>query len=244
MVSAWWTPTLSWLLGVGMLPLLSRTIQLIIGNGIKVTWVVAVNRVPPVEVMSGTLEKLDEMLGIWWTKMSIEWRKEMLLQQRDLSGLKGWSRANCTSAYALLAEYHDIFLLEPGELGCTGLEKHEIMVVDNEPFERRFWRIPPPMVKEVKAHLKEMLEVGAIHPSQSPRCNTIVLVRMKDGGLHFCIDFCRLNVRTKKSIIHCPTYKSPLKVLEGLGISLAWTQKQVFSRSPWTKQWNGTLPSW
>ena len=43
-----------------------------------------------------------------------------------------------------------------------------------------------------------MLEVGAIHPSQSPWYNVVVLVFKKDGGLHFCIDFCKLNARTKK----------------------------------------------
>ena len=37
---------------------------IIIGKDIKVTWVVVVNRVPPVEVMPGTLEMLDEMQGI------------------------------------------------------------------------------------------------------------------------------------------------------------------------------------
>ena len=35
-----------------------------IGKGIKITWVVAANRVPPVEGMPGTLEKLDEIQGI------------------------------------------------------------------------------------------------------------------------------------------------------------------------------------
>ena len=54
------------------------------------------------------------------------------------------------------------------------------------------------MVEEVRAHMKEMLEVGAIHPTQSPWCNAIVLVRKKDRGLCFCIDFCKLNARTKK----------------------------------------------
>ena len=43
-----------------------------------------------------------------------------------------------------------------------------------------------------------MLEVGAVCPSQSPWCNAVMLVRKKDGGLHFWIDFCKLNVRTKK----------------------------------------------
>ena len=37
---------------------------IIIGKGIKVAWVVAVNRVPLIEVMPGTLEKIDKMQGV------------------------------------------------------------------------------------------------------------------------------------------------------------------------------------
>ena len=136
--------------------------------------------------------------------MSIKCRKETLLQQLDLLGLEGWSGANCTSTHALLTEYHNIFSLEPEELGCTGLPKHEIRVVDDEAFKERFWRIPPPMVEEVRVHVKEIFEAGAIHPSQSPWCNAIMLVMKKYGGLHFCVDFCKLNARTKKDSYPLP----------------------------------------
>ena len=54
------------------------------------------------------------------------------------------------------------------------------------------------MVKEVRAHIKEMLAACAIHLSQSPWCYAVMLVRRKEGGLYFCIDFHKLNVRTKK----------------------------------------------
>ena len=54
------------------------------------------------------------------------------------------------------------------------------------------------MVEEVRNHLKEMLESGIIRPSQSAWCNAVVLVRKKDGGLHFCIDFHCLNACTKR----------------------------------------------
>ena len=66
------------------------------------------------------------------------------------------------------------------------------------PSRRGSERILPPMVDEVHAHMKEMLEVGAIYPSQSPWCNVVVLVCKKDKSLCFCIDFHKLNVRTKK----------------------------------------------
>ena len=54
------------------------------------------------------------------------------------------------------------------------------------------------MVDDVCAHMKGMLEVGVIHPSQSPWYNAVVLVCKKDGGLCFCIDFHKLNATTKK----------------------------------------------
>ena len=75
------------------------------------------------------------------------------------------------------------------ELGCIDLAKHETRVVQDDPFKERFQRIPPQIVDEVHAHMTDMLEVGTIHPSQSPWCNVVVLVCKKDGGLHFCIDF-------------------------------------------------------
>ena len=63
------------------------------------------------------------------------------------------------------------------------LAKHEIWVANDEPFNERFQRISPPMVEDMRAQVKEMLEVGTICPSQSPWCNTGVLVRKKDGVL-------------------------------------------------------------
>ena len=173
-------------------------ILITIAKGVYVTQVIAVNAVPPVEVSPRILEKLDEIQGIQQTRMLVEWRMEVLFQQLDLSGLGGWSDGNHAAAQALLAKYHGIFSLEPGELGCTDLSKHEIRVVDDELFKERIQRILPLMVDEVHAHMKEMIEEDAIWPSQSPWCNAVVLVCKKDGGLCFWINFCKLNARTKK----------------------------------------------
>ena len=95
--------------------------------------------------------------------------------------------------------------------------KHVIRVVDNEPFKERFLRIPPPMVEEVRAYMKEMLEAGAIHPNQSPWCNATMLVRKKDGGLHFCIDFHKLNVRTINDSYPLPHIQEAIKSFMGAG---------------------------
>ena len=80
-----------------------------ITKGIKVNQVVAANVVPQLEVAPGTLEKLNEIQGIQQVKMSVEQSKQLLFQQLDLSGLDRWPDRNQAAAWALFAEYHDIF---------------------------------------------------------------------------------------------------------------------------------------
>ena len=68
-----------------------------------------------------------------------------------------------------------------------------------------------------------MLESGAIWPSQSAWCNVIVLVRKKDRGLQFCIDFCHLNECMKKD-----SYPL-LRTQEVLGIFVPRPQIEVLA---------------
>ena len=115
----------------------------------------------------------------------------------------------------LLAKYDDIFSLKPTKLGCTVADKHEIKVTDDTPFKERFRRIPPLVVEEVQASLREMLELGVIWPSQSSWCNVVVLVRKKDGTLHFCVDYCQLNTQNKKDLYPLPRIQEALESLVG-----------------------------
>ena len=73
------------------------------------------------------------------------------------------------------------------------------------------------MVKEVRNHLREMLESSTIRPSQSTWCNAVVPVWKKDGSLHFCIDFCCLNACTKKDSYPLPRIQEALDSLVGTG---------------------------
>ena len=72
------------------------------------------------------------------------------------------------------------------------------------------------MVDEVHGHVKEMLEADTICPSQSPWCNAVVLVH-KDKGLSFCIDFCKLNARTKKDSYSLPQIQETIENLVEAG---------------------------
>ena len=102
-------------------------------------------------------------------------------------------------------------------MGHTKVTKHKIVLKDPDtpPFKERFHRIPPPQVDEVREHLKLMLDAGVVRPSNSPWCNTVVLVRKKDGSLHFCIDFRRLNALTVKDSHPLPHICETLESLAG-----------------------------
>ena len=102
-------------------------------------------------------------------------------------------------------------------MGHTNATKHKIFLKDPDtpPFKEHFCRIPPPQLDEVREHLKLMLDVGVIRPSNSPWCNAVVLVRKKDGLLHFCIDLRRLNSLTVKDSYPLPHICETLESLAG-----------------------------
>ena len=100
-------------------------------------------------------------------------------------------------------------------MGCTSAIEYKICIKNSEPFKERFWHIPLPLLEEVRTSLRDMLEAGAIRPSQSPRCNAVVLVRKKDSTLHFCVNFRCLNMQMKKDSYPLPCIQEALESMVG-----------------------------
>ena len=71
-------------------------------------------------------------------KLTIRQRHGKLFDELDLSGLDLWAPKLADKAHQLLAKYHDVFSLDPTELGCTHLTKHTIKVTDDTPFKEHF----------------------------------------------------------------------------------------------------------
>ena len=182
----------------------------ILNKGIVFAKVVATNEIPTLQLKPSMMEALDEIQGIKRPRMSIsKWRKK-LIQKLDLSGFKVWPSELAKAAKELLMEHHDIFALDGNELGCTSTIEHIISLIDLNPYKERFHKIPPPLLDEVQNTLKDMLDSGAFNPSQSPWCNVVVLIRKKDGSLHFCINFQRLNNHAKKDSFPLPQIQEAL----------------------------------
>ena len=195
-------------------------------KGVHVARVVSTSLVPPTEPsleMEAILVSEAER-----EPMSVAEQQEKLLEKLNLDGLSNWTPGNAAVAQDLVLAFHDIFALEGNELGCTIVVKHEICITDSEPFKEWFRHIPPPLLEEVYASLHDMLDTGAICHSQSLWCNTVVLVRKKDGLLHFCMDFCRLIVYTKDSF-------SLLWIQEALGrmVGAAYFSTMDFKSGFW-----------
>ena len=141
-----------------------------------------------------------------------------ILDLIDLSGLESWPEHLQKEAKEMLKRNAKVFSKTDMDIGRTNLVEHHIKLTDSVPFKEAYRRIPPQMYDEVKAHIQEMLNLGAIRPSNSPWASDIVLARKKYGRLRFCIDLRRLNNRTIKDAYSLPKIESILDSLIGAQI--------------------------
>ena len=71
-------------------------------------------------------------------RLTVRQRHGKLFNKLDLSGLDSWTLELANTACWLLAKYHDVFSLDPAELGCTHSTEHIIKVTDDTPFKEWF----------------------------------------------------------------------------------------------------------
>ena len=69
-------------------------------------------------------------------KLMVRQRHGKLFDELDLSGLDSWAPELADAACQLLVEYHEVFSLDPVELGCTHSTEHTIKVMDDTPFKK------------------------------------------------------------------------------------------------------------
>ena len=71
-------------------------------------------------------------------KLTVRQRCGKLFDELVLSSLDSWTPELVDAACWLLAEYHNVFSLDPAELGCTHSTEHIIKVTDDTPFKEWF----------------------------------------------------------------------------------------------------------
>ena len=199
----------------------SRLIHL--ASGRVVGRVIAANAVPDTTISPELEEKLAKEDGKEPVPLTTEQCQKLLMEVLTKNGSlgkldgPGWTKQTALKAKCLLMEFHNAFSLNENEMGCTDAAEHvmELLEGEDEPFKERFRQIAPHEVEEVRQHIQEMLDGRAIHPSQLPWCNAVVLVWKKDGTLRFCIDFRRLNAKTRKDSHPLPQGPEMMESLVG-----------------------------
>ena len=179
--------------------LTSKTIHLALGRCIA--RVAAANEVPEAVPWLELVEDLEEALPKEAPKLMIEEGQKLLMellrQDGGLEQLKEWPPELALKFERMLMEHHHIFSLDKNEIGCTDSAEHIIKLMDDKPFKKWFRRIAPPLLEEVRENLQDML------------------VCKKDGTLWFCIDFRRLNARTKKDSFPLPCMQETMESMVG-----------------------------
>ncbi|PIK37872.1 hypothetical protein BSL78_25295 [Apostichopus japonicus] len=72
---------------------------------------------------------------------------------------------------------------------------------------------PPCQFEEVQEHVRKLLAKGVIKPSTSPYASPVVLVRKTDGTLRLCVDYRKLNGKTRKDAYPLPRIQESLDAL-------------------------------
>ena len=114
-----------------------------------------------------------------------------------------------------LIEFEDVFSKTDTDIGCFDLINHSIDTGDARPIKQRMRRTPLGFEQEEWKHLTSMLNCGVIQPSMSEWASPPVLVRKKDGGVRWCIDYRALNNVTKKDVFPLPLIEECIDTLSG-----------------------------
>ena len=127
--------------------------------------VIPANKVPLVVHLTRTIKET-----------AIKTPKGWVLEALDLQGQKEWPESEQKQARELLLKWEHPFAHNDLDLGKAALIKHKIRLTDQTPFKERYRCIPPHMYNDVRAHIQEMLDIGAICKLHSLWASAVVLV--------------------------------------------------------------------
>ena len=89
------------------------------------------------------------------------------------------------------------------------------LIPGTEPISIPPYRMAPAELRELKAHLEELLSKGFIQPSISPWAAPVLFVKKKDGSLRLCIDCKQLNRVTIRNQYPLPRINELFDQLQG-----------------------------
>ena len=127
----------------------------------------------------------------------------------------GLSEEQVKKIKQLLREECASFSKDENDIGCAPDLELNIKLSDSEPVKKTYSSIPPPLYREVKDYVFDLVNKGWIRKSSSPYSSPVVCVRKKDGSLRLCIDYRELNSKSVKERQPIPRIQDALNTLKG-----------------------------
>ena len=115
----------------------------------------------------------------------------------------------------MLENYYFVFATIDEDLGYTDKVQHEIHLTDDTPMTQPYTQIPPTQYSEVREHIGKLLKKGVIQESSTAYASPIVLVRKADGSLRRCVDYRKLNSKTRRDAFPLLGIDDSFDVLRG-----------------------------
>jgi len=119
----------------------------------------------------------------------------------------------------LLKYVHAFQEEERNDFKGTKVIENEIPIGDARPIGRPQYRTPFALRKEMQTQVENMLDKGAIRPSNSPWSAPAILVAKKSANgtpkYRFCVDFKALNSVTKIDTYPIPVFEEATASLHG-----------------------------
>lgn len=92
--------------------------------------------------------------------------------------------------HQILQEYSHV-LTE--KIGKANNYVHDILLSDQIPVKINPYPMSPPVAKELRKHIQELLDQNIIRPSNSPYSSPAFLIKKPNGGFRMCVDYRQLN---------------------------------------------------
>ena len=120
-----------------------------------------------------------------------------------------------SDACQVILDFPERFLTPGGKTGRSSWTEHEMDMQGNPPTKAGYHRLPLAKQNIVDTEVEKMLKDDIIEPSHSPWASPVVLVKKKDGSIRFCVDFRKVNERSRKDSYPLPRIDETLDTLGG-----------------------------
>lgn len=123
------------------------------------------------------------------------------------------------------------FAIMGNGMGKVNLLEHEI-IVEGPPIKQRYYPVSPVLQKHIDDQLNDMLKQGIVEKSNSPWSSPIIMMKKKDGGCRFCVDYHKVNAVTRKDSYPLPYISNTLDRLKDARFISSLDMKSVFWQVP------------